>query len=143
MKINITQTGALDAATKLAVLKKPERVLRAIGLVVVSASQRAFTDASLRPSAWAPLAPSTIKQRRAEGRGTAPLLKTGLLSRSPRIGSVSPSVEIVSDRPYAAYQQLGTKRMPARPFFPFDAQGRPTARIRKLIQAAAVRAVGI
>lgn len=144
VRIDLKSSGSLDATAALAAMKRPEPVLRAAGLVVVSVSQRAFTESSLRPSTWAPLASSTLKQRRSQGRGSAPLLKTGLLSRSPRIGEVSSSsVSVVSDRSYAAYQQLGTKRTPARPFFPFDSAGRPTPRVKILIRAAAIRALGL
>ena len=143
MRINLSSSGSLDTTTQLAALKNPQPVLRAAGLVVVSVAQRAFTEASLRPSSWAPLADSTLKQRRSQGRGSAALLKTGLLSRSPRIGSVTSTVEVVSDRPYAAYQQLGTKKAPARPFFPFDSSGRPTSRVKALIRVAAIRALGL
>lgn len=143
VKIDLRKSGALSTATVMAALKRPEPVLRAVGLVVVSVAQRSFTEASLRPSAWAPLAPSTLKQRKAQGRGSSPLLKTGLLSRSPRIGSVSSTVEVVSDRPYAAYHQLGTKKAPARPFFPFTKSGKPTAKVQALIRVAAVRALNL
>lgn len=140
MKIDLRKSGSIDPTTALAAFKRPEPVLRAAGLVVVSLSQRAFTEASLRPSSWAPLSATTLKQRKAQGRGSAPLMKTGLLSRSPRIGSTSvASVEVVSDRTYAAYQQLGTKFAPARPFFPFDSSGRPSPRVKTLIRTAALR----
>jgi len=125
-------------------LRNPQPALKAMGEVVVSMAMRAFTDASLRPSAWAPLAPRTIQRRKQDGRGTAPLLRTGLLSRSPRVASLSShSVVVGSDRPYAAFQQLGTGRIPARPFFPFDKSGRPTGRARTLMMFAADRALGL
>lgn len=143
MKIDLRKSGALDTSTVLAALNRHEPVMRAVGLVVVSVAQRSFTEPSLRPSSWAPLAPSTLKQRKAQGRGSSPLMKTGLLSRSPRIGSISSTVEVVSDRPYAAYQQLGTKFAPARPFFPFTKSGKPTAKVSALIKAAAVKSLGL
>lgn len=142
-KVRDTMTPSLRA--KLALLRDPKPALAAMGEVVVSVTMRAFTDASLRPSQWAPLAASTIKRRRADGRGTSPLLRTGLLSRSARVSSLSKSTVVVSsDRPYAPHQQYGTRRgVPARPFFPFDSSGRPTARVRSLMMTAADRALGL
>lgn len=144
MRILVTQTGAFNTAAKIAALKDSERVLQSLGLVVVSVAQRAFTDASLRPSGWAPLAPATLKQRKAQGRGSSPLLKTGLLSRSPRIGAMTAKGgEVVSDRPYAAYQQLGTRTAPARPFFPFTSDGKPTPRVQALGRTAILRVLSL
>ncbi|WP_397383430.1 phage virion morphogenesis protein [Prosthecobacter sp.] len=124
--------------------RDPKPVLAAMGAVVVSLAMRAFTDASLRPSSWAPLSPRTIRGRLKDNRGTAPLQRTGLLARSPRVTTLtSHSVIVGSDRAYAGYQQLGTSRIPARPFFPFDRSGRPTPRARALMMFAADRAIGL
>lgn len=143
MKIDIIKAGGFDLATKKAALQRPQKALQAGALAIVSISQRAFSDASLRPSPWRPLASSTLKRRKAEGRGSAVLMKTGELSRSPRIGQITSTVDVVSDRQYAAYHQLGTKRMPARPFFPFKSDGRPTAKAKDLVKTAVVRALSL
>lgn len=147
MKIDILKTRdtmTADILTRLAAARDTQLAMRAMGTVIVSMAQRAFNEAGLRPSSWAPLAASTLKQRRQQGRGSAPLMRSGLLSRSPRVGQVSSSsVTVVSDRPYAAYQQLGTKRAPARPFFPFYSDGRPTPKAQALLLSAADRALGL
>ena len=125
-------------------LRDPKPALAAMGAVVVSLAIRAFTDASLRPMAWAPLAPRTLQGRLRDNRGSAPLQRTGLLARSPRVTTLtSHSVIVGSDRAYAGYQQLGTRRIPARPYFPFDRSGRPTPRARTLMMFAADRAIGL
>ena len=148
--MKITVTKVRDSLTpsvrrRLNRLRDPKPALAAMGEVVVSVTMRAFTDASLRSSTWARLAPSTIKRRRQDGRGTMPLLRTGLLSRSARVSSLTKSSVVVgSDRPYAPHQQFGTRRgVPARPFFPFDKSGRPTPRVRLLMMFAADRALGL
>jgi len=115
--------------------KKP--ILEAMGLQLVSLTKRAFSDASLRPSAWP-----------ARQSGTNSLLrKSGALWQSIRITALTAnSVTVGSDRLYAAIHQLGGKieakpgkrlafqiggrkifvksvNIPARPFFPFKPNG--------------------
>ncbi|MBU4460302.1 MAG: phage virion morphogenesis protein [Verrucomicrobia bacterium] len=135
--------------------KRP--LLEAMGLALVSVTQRAFNDESLRPSAWAP-------KKSEDGR---PLLKrSGLLWRSARIVALDGhAVTVGTDRPYAAAHQFGTgpytirprgKRalywpgaghpvgivhhpgLPPRPFFPFDASGRMTPAGQQRIRSAAM-----
>lgn len=112
--------------------KKP--ILEAMGLQLVSLTQRAFNEAALRPAPWP-----------AKRDGTpATLRKNQVLVRSIRITEITTdSVTVATDRPYAAIHQRGgvikpkrpdgvlvfeiggkkifAKRvvMPARPFFPF------------------------
>ncbi len=144
VKIDLKQTGSLSLTLPTEKLRQAPKALRAAGLVIVSMTQRAFTDPSLRPASWPPLAASTLKRRKSERRGASPLLKTGTLGRSPRIGELSNrSVSVVSDRPYAAYQQLGTKFAPARPFFPFTSSGTPTPRARQNIREALKAALNL
>ncbi|WP_448579257.1 phage virion morphogenesis protein, partial [Thermosphaera sp.] len=133
--------------------KKP--ILEAMGLALVSVTQRAFNDPSLRPAPWP-----------ARRGGANPLLKrSGLLWKSPRIVALDgQSVTVGTDRPYAAYHQFGTRPymirprskralfwpgaahpvrharhpgLPARPFFPFDSSGRMMDRARECVRAAA------
>jgi len=135
--------------------KRP--VLEAMGLALVSVTQRAFNDASLRPSAWAP-------KKTSDGR---PLLKrSGLLWRSARIVALDGnSVTVGTDRPYAGAHQFGSRPhviraknkralfwpgashpvrqvnhpgLPARPFFPFDASGNMSPAAAARIRSAAM-----
>ena len=157
-RVTITKdllTPQLRALARKVSNKRP--VLEAMGLALVSVTQRAFNDESLRPSAWAP-------RKTADGR---PLLKrSGLLWRSARIvGLDGHSVTVGTDRPYAAAHQFGTKPftirprtkralywpgakhpvgavhhpgLPPRPFFPFDAQGNITPAAATRIRSAAM-----
>lgn len=129
---------------KLETARNPRKALQAIGLVVVSMAQRAFTQADLRPSVWPPLKPATIKTKRRSGKSTKPLIAEGVLARSPRIVSVdNRRVVVGTDRTHGKYHQLGTKHTPARPFFPFRSDGRPTDRARRTMLAAADRALAL
>ena len=47
-----------------------------------------------------------------------PLYDTGALSQSMTLKIGAGKAGVASDRPYAAYHQYGTKKMPARPFVP-------------------------
>jgi phage gpG-like protein len=120
---------------------------QAMGLAIISIAKRSFNDASLRPTAWSPL---------ANGQ-PARLRKSGTLAKSARvILATDDSVTVGSDRLYAAIHQLGGKtaartisakngkalkipgigfrksvkhpgsKIPARPYFPFYASGQPS-----------------
>lgn len=104
------------------------RALNDIGQHVASDATEAFRTASLRPSPWAP---------RKDKKATHPLLiKSGSLRQSIRWRLSGPDTVVVgSPMKYAPYHQLGTKKMPARPFFPVDKAGRLTPRIMRKIQA--------
>lgn len=126
------------ALTKLEIaLQQLGPILEAVGLEVVSITQRAFSDATLRVSPWAP---------KRDG-SPATLIQSGVLRESIRITGMSGStVSVGSDRIYAAIQQLGgpivakpgkslaftaggvkffAKKVtiPPRPFFPIDQSG--------------------
>ena len=151
--MTISMLKARDAITpalkaKLKKAQNPQKALEAMGLAVVSIARRAFTAEQFRPAGWAALKPATIQAKKKAGRSEKPLQRTGTLAKSPRVMAVTrTTVTVGSDRKagahsLAAIHQLGTKdgRIPARPFFPFDKQGRPTARARKNILAAATAA---
>jgi len=140
-----------DLAAKMRTARNPERALRSMGLAAVSLTQRAFTQASLRPSTWPPLKPATIKAKLRKGYGSKPLRSSGALAQSPRIiRSGSHLVAVGSDRragPHslAAIHQLGTQdgRVPARPTWPFHQDGRPTRRGETNMLSAARRALSL
>jgi phage virion morphogenesis protein len=99
-------------------------ILEAMGMELVSITKRNFTDATLRPSVWAPLKPATIKAKKGKGgilRGP-----NAVLQRSIRVTSVTNDQVVAgTDRPYAAIHQLGGRAgqggkavIPARPYFP-------------------------
>lgn len=113
----------------------PETVMRSLGNLVAKFAQDAFRNPSKRPAAWRELSPRT-KRRKGHGK---PLIDTGTLKRSPRVESVHGNeVVVVADRKAGAYSlaaihHYGAPRagIPARPFFPFFADGTPTPEIVK------------
>lgn len=95
------------------------RVLKVGAAVVKSRSELAFHQADMRPSAWPPLAESTIKRKAKKNLSPNPLMATGNMKRSLAIKNPTPdSIEIGSYTDYASYQQFGTNHIPARPFMP-------------------------
>jgi phage gpG-like protein len=154
MKLSLKTTRDVltpDLAARLRKAKNPTKALQAIGLVVVSMQQRAFTQPALRPSTWAPLKPATIKAKQAKGYGTKPLVSSGALAHSGRVvKATSRAVTVGSDRrvgshSLAAIHQLGTNdgRIPARPTWPFDRNGKPTPKAAAAIKSAARRALDL
>jgi phage gpG-like protein len=148
---------ALAALTRHMRDKRP--VLEAMGLAMVSLTQRAFTDESLRPSPWPARAGTKFGQRFSRSGKTIRtvlnsrsgaeehqlLRKSGTLWHSIRISRLTNElVMVASDRKYAAVQQLGSKKksgrgsgIPARPFFPFVGVGRMTDLGRQRVIGAA------
>lgn len=105
-----------------ALARAQRNALSSIGEHVASEATRAFREPSLRPSPWAP---------RKNSKAKHPLLiKSGSLRQSISWRITAPdTVQVGSDKKYAGYHQQGTKKMPARPFFPIDKSGQLTPRI--------------
>jgi phage gpG-like protein len=125
-------------------------ILEAMGLQLVSITKRNFSEDSMRPTAWAP--------HKYNYGGHSLLRKSGALWQSIRITSLSGAhVTVGTDRVYAAMQQFGGKitpksgpflvfkignktvrakevNIPARPFFPFSADGQMTQVAQDKIQ---------
>ena len=116
-----------DFPVRMAAAKR--RALAAIGTAVASRAQLAFRTASLRPAPWAP--------RKASKRddGHPLLIRSGNLRQSIswRL-SGSDTVVVGAPMKYAAYHQLGTRKMPARPFFPFSRSGQLTPAMDRKIK---------
>lgn len=152
MQIRLTKTRGIlahDLAERVKRANNPKKAMQAMGAVVVSIAQRAFTQPSLRIKAWAPLKPATIKAKRKAGFGTQPLRNTGALAQSPRIVEVKKDrVTVGSDRKagahsLAAIHQKGARngRIPARPFFPINDHGFPADFARDRILSAVKRSL--
>lgn len=132
-------------------LSDPSDALMAVGKDVADAARDAFTNPAMRPSAWAPLKPATLARKEKMKYGSAPLVASGALARSPRvIYTVNKDTVVVgSDRragPYslAAIHQLGAPKanIPARPFFSFDESGKPTPALIARVKDALLRLLG-
>lgn len=160
MSFQIRRDTLTPALANLARELDPKFVLEAMGMVLVSRTQGAFNDSSVRPAAWAPTK-----------TGHSILKKHGTLYQSIRItGLTATEVRVGTDRPYASYHQFGTKAheikarlkkalfwngaahpvkkvqhpgLPARPFFPFDSSGRMTMPAQEAIRKAALGAIEV
>lgn len=128
IKVDTSKFDRMMSDFPAAMARARTRALKDIGQHVASDATEAFRTASLRPSPWAP---------RKDTKATHPLLiKSGDLEQSIRWRLSGPDTVVVySPMEYAPYHQLGTKKMPARPFFPVDAHGRLTPRIERKIRA--------
>jgi len=133
IKVDTSRFDRMMSDFPAAMARAKLRALKDIGQHVASDATLAFRTASLRPSPWAP---------RKDTKATHPLLiKSGSLRQSIRWRlDGTDAVVIGSPMKYAPYHQLGTKKMPARPFFPVDKAGRLTPRIMRKIQADVQRA---
>ena len=125
------------------------RVLAYVGQTVASRATQAFRTPSFRPSPWAPRKPVyTVTVNKKTKKKTRKLDDHPLLIRSGALRqsvfwkfSGDDAVVVGSDRKYAAYHQHGTKRMPARPFVPVDAQGRLVPAVHDKISRGVARIV--
>jgi len=122
-------------------INDPRPLLEAMGIAVVSISQRSFKDESLRPTTWPALKPETIKRKKGYGgilRGPG-----AVLQKSIHVGEVTKkSVTVETDRPYAFVHQFGSSKssgrgsgIPARPFFPFTKEGELTPTASKKVES--------
>lgn len=158
---NIRTDGISPALAKLTKHMKDRRpILEAMGLELVSITQRAFSDEGLRPKAWPPRKGTRVEMRRnkigreikvvvnTKGVMEHPLLiKSGTMRRSIEIKRLTGDLVMVgTDRAYAAVQQFGSRKksgrgsgIPARPFFPFIGIGRMTDFAKRRIVEVAWR----
>lgn len=120
-----------DFPVRLAAAQK--RILEYIGAAVKSRTTEAFRTASFRPSPWAPR-----KNNADPGR---PLLyKHGDLQQNFRSVVTGPDTVVVGTKvKYAAFHQHGTKKMPARPFFPVGPDGELVPEMRRKIDRKIAR----
>lgn len=90
--------------------------------------------------AWAPLAPSTLTQKRREGYSPKPLVRRGArgLQGSTVVEPFKRGIRFGANKPYAGYHQFGTEDMPARPFLPFVGRTRMDMRVMRSPQIDAI-----
>lgn len=107
--------GALVAALDDFAERAPDRVLRAMSRAGDDLVREGF-DRSRAPSgiAWKPL--RAPRSRRRPGR--RPLVDTGQLRAWASHAMVSGTTATWDAPGYGAFHQLGTSRIPARPFLP-------------------------
>ena len=99
-----------------AAMARAQRVaLNKIGKAVAAYAQDAIKNPGLRPSPWAP---------RKKSYKHPPLLRsTGMYNKISYRVTGRGTVIVGSPHVYSIYHQMGTKKMPARPFFPFYRNG--------------------
>jgi phage gpG-like protein len=73
---------------------------------------------SLQTPNWAPLKPSTAKQKARKGYSSTPLIRTGHLRQSFRPFYSREQAGIGSEVPYGKYHETGTSRLPQRAMMP-------------------------
>lgn len=110
-----------DLAPLLEALQDFEPVLDEFAEQLTAGEKAGFaSQGAAYGSAWAALAPSTVRDRFRQGYGpNAPLVRTGNLADSigESVNLTPDSVQVGVDAgevPYANYLQSGTSRMPAR-----------------------------
>ena len=126
VKVDTSKFDRAMADFPVRIAQAQSRILWYVGQAVASRAQQAFRTASFRPSPWAP---------RKDKKAKHPLLiRSGDLRQSITWRFKDDDTVVVgSPAKYARYHQMGTKHMPARPFFPVDAQGRLTDSMLKKI----------
>lgn len=91
---------------------------------------------------WPPLAPSTVAQKEKLGytgqvSGTDPLLRTGALRESIKPAVEGLTLVVGSTDKIAAYQEMGTSRIPPRPFLGLALRNSLKYAEERLIETAA------
>lgn len=140
MKITVKTDTITPAIGNLRMkLADPEPALLEVGESIAAMATEAFSNPGLRPESWPPLKPETLARKAKKKYGSEPLVASGALARSPRVvrtisySANEHSVVVGSDRRAGSYSlagihQLGAPKanIPARPFFPFSADGKAT-----------------
>ena len=75
---------------------------------------------SLQTPTWAPLKPSTAKQKARLGYSATPLIRTGHYRQSFRPFYDNDTAGTGSEVPYSKYHETGTKNLPQRAALPSD-----------------------
>lgn len=92
---------------------------RQLSIQLFGWTQRNFQQGgSLQTPTWAPLAPSTLKQKARKGYSSQPLVRTGHYRQSFRPFSDNNQAGVGSEVPYSIYHEQGTAKMPQRAALP-------------------------
>lgn len=94
------------------------RALRDSAVYMKSSVIRNFEVGGRPP--WAPLALSTLKWKLKKGYSTKPLILTGRLRASINISYSETEALVASGVTYGVFHQVGTSKIPARPFLVFQ-----------------------
>lgn len=158
LQVKITRDEVSPAFAKLdTALHRLGPILEAAGLEIVSLTQQAFHDSSVRVAPWAP----------KRDNSPATLIQSGVLRQSIRITNIGgTTVTVGSDRVYAAIHQLGGTieappgrklkfsvggvtyfvqrvTIPPRPFFPIDKSGNLSSLAQRKVGAVLEKALKV
>jgi len=75
---------------------------------------------SMQTPSWAPLKPSTAKQKARQGYSATPLIRTGHYRQSFRPFYDNDTAGTGSEVPYSKYHETGTKNLPQRAALPSE-----------------------
>jgi phage gpG-like protein len=111
-----------------------------VGLILENAVAQQFESQGtyFNKTPWAPLAASTLKDRKRKGFDLSSILRrssgdAGLLGSILSSTSIDGStVTIGTNKHYAPYLQFGTSKMPARPFLPSVENGLPAVVFKEI-----------
>jgi HK97 gp10 family phage protein len=133
--MNLDQFASLLERAAVKATPELEKVVAKLGPIVAEAAKEKIGH---EQPGWPPLAASTIEEKAAAGFETpAPLLRTGAMRESITSELIAPlAVAVGSSDKTAVYQELGTSRMPPRPFIaPAMLESLPAA-TRFIVEAA-------
>lgn len=112
-----------------------QKVYNLIGMAVYSHIKENFVnEEDVKGNKFAPLKPSTIKQKQRQGKVPYKILRdTGQLLNSLNYKTIPNGVVIGYDVPYAKFHQYGTKKMAQRKILPTDESEIPIKEIEDII----------
>lgn len=146
-------------------LANTQPLMLSIGVQIVSITQRAFRDSALRPTPWPAKRDGSAATLYKDGPLRQSIRVTSVSAGSVTVGSDRPYAAIHQFGGRTAPHRITAKnakalrfgsgaaahfakwvnhpgsRIPARPFFPFDAQGNPTDEARTSVHALIVEHV--
>lgn len=140
---NLTSFIAHMAILEHVVEHEAEKGLRRAARVISNAAKEelGYYQPEVGPFvAWAPLAASTLEHHKTLGVGESPELVTGQLYASIEDEAQGNEAVSGSKLDIAAYQELGTAKMPPRPIFG-PAAWKSREEIEKIIGEGAVKAM--
>lgn len=111
------------------------KALKAAGENEVEVTRQRIASEKVTPDGkpWAPWSIATLRQRTREGTTGGGLLnKTGALINSIGYKLTQATLTVFSSATYAKYLQLGTNKMPARPFIGWSKDG--VNKVRELLK---------
>jgi len=123
----VQKAGRISAATT--------KALQIAGQTEVQNTKQRIASEKIAPdgTSWKPWSMSTLRQRQKEGNVSLGLLnRTGALISSIAYKLTKNTLTIFSSASYAKYLQLGTSKMPARPFIGWSTDG--VNKVRQLLK---------